>query len=307
MVKGSSASKSSIDSNVRSLYKLQQSKVLEVAKPLLFLSNEKVENDSHHQAVKDALELLGDSFHKITHQRRHNILRQTSPSFVYLLNNPDNFDLDQSSQLFGVSFIRSMVKSADTQAKLGNLSREGQPNRNGGKSNSKESRFKGRRGDQNGKDSTGGRGQGSSNTDHGYDNGQHRGGFNGQQDRDDRNNHQGNATVSFNNPPSGSNTNRRGYVENVLIHTSCKIPRIGGRLKLFASAWNAVSKDPWVLNSVSDGFRLEFKSSPFQATTPSNMSMNAAQLNLCKKEVLDLISKGAVVEVPTKGFISGIL
>ena len=39
LVKGSSASKRSIDSNERSLYKLQQ-KVLEVAKPLLFLSNQ---------------------------------------------------------------------------------------------------------------------------------------------------------------------------------------------------------------------------------------------------------------------------
>lgn len=160
LIKGSSASKSSIDSNERSLYKLQQ-KVLEVTKPLLFLANERIEKESHHEAIRDALQLLGDSFHEITHQRRHNILRQTSSSFVYLLNNLDNFDPDQSSELFGASFIRSMVRSADTQAKLGNLSREGQPNRNGGKSNSRESRFFGRRGhDPSGKSIVHDRGQG---------------------------------------------------------------------------------------------------------------------------------------------------
>ncbi|KZS08148.1 Uncharacterized protein APZ42_027950 [Daphnia magna] len=65
LIKGSSASKSSIDSNERSLYKLQQ-KVLEVTKPLLFLANERVEKESHHEAIRDALQLLDSYLRKGT-------------------------------------------------------------------------------------------------------------------------------------------------------------------------------------------------------------------------------------------------
>ncbi|KZS12013.1 Uncharacterized protein APZ42_023097 [Daphnia magna] len=278
LIKGSSASKSSIYSNKRPLYKLQQ-KVLEVTKPLLFLANERVEKESHHEAIRDALQLLGDSFHEITQQRRHNILRQTSPSFVYLLNNPDNFNPDQFSELFSASFIRSMVRSADTQAKFGHLSREGQPNRYGGKTNSRESRFFGRRGhDHSGKSFVYDRWQGGTDSHHLAYRTNQRAGFNGQQDRDERSSQQ----------------------------HSFKFPLIGDRLRFFVAELSTVSGDPWVLSTVSVGLKLEFTSAPFQVASPLNMRMNAAQIAICEKEVLNLDSKGTVIEAQVQGFVSGI-
>lgn len=58
VVKKSNAGKSSIDLHERDLFKVQQ-KVLDAIKPILFLSNEKLENDVHHEAVKTALSLMG--------------------------------------------------------------------------------------------------------------------------------------------------------------------------------------------------------------------------------------------------------
>lgn len=84
-VKGSSASKNTIDQNERALYSVQQ-KILEAAQPLFFLSNEKLNDNDHRQAISDALQLLADSFHEVTQQRRRNVLKQTSPSYLYLLD-----------------------------------------------------------------------------------------------------------------------------------------------------------------------------------------------------------------------------
>lgn len=84
-VKGLSASKNTIDHNERALYCVQQ-KILEAAQPLLFLSNEKLDDNAHREAISVAIQLLGDSFHEVTQQRRRNVLRQTSPSYLYLLD-----------------------------------------------------------------------------------------------------------------------------------------------------------------------------------------------------------------------------
>lgn len=73
-VKGSSASKNTIDQNERA-YSVQQ-KILETAQPLFFLSNEKLKDNDHREAISDALQLLGDSFYEVTQQRRRNVLKQ---------------------------------------------------------------------------------------------------------------------------------------------------------------------------------------------------------------------------------------
>jgi hypothetical protein len=56
--KNSTASKGSIDSHEKDLYKIRQ-KVLDAVKPIIFLANEKLVDDAHHEAVKTALSLLG--------------------------------------------------------------------------------------------------------------------------------------------------------------------------------------------------------------------------------------------------------
>lgn len=52
-----------------------------------------------------------------------------------MLGNTSNFNEDEAEDLFGKSFVKEMVKSADTVKKLASL---GQPNRDGGSNRSTE-------------------------------------------------------------------------------------------------------------------------------------------------------------------------
>ena len=112
VVKQSRAGKGSIDLHERALYKIHQ-KILDATKPLLFLENEKLVDDDHLAAIATALALVGDAFHGVTDARRHAVLRQTSPSFAFMLSTPSNFKKDEMEDFFGRSFIKEMVKSAD--------------------------------------------------------------------------------------------------------------------------------------------------------------------------------------------------
>ena len=76
-LKGSKAGKSSIDPNQRELFKVQQ-KILEAAKPLLFLATHSGASEQQRWAVSTALNLVGDAFHAVTAARRQSILQQTS-------------------------------------------------------------------------------------------------------------------------------------------------------------------------------------------------------------------------------------
>ncbi len=58
--------------------------MLDSVKPILFLANG-MADDAHHEAIKTALSLLGGAYHSLTDARRRAILRQTSPSFIFLL------------------------------------------------------------------------------------------------------------------------------------------------------------------------------------------------------------------------------
>lgn len=82
--------------------------------------------------------------------------------------------------------------------------------------------------------------------------------------------------------------------------------RVAGRTSLFVQALAQLTKDPWVLFPVANGFKLEFSSDPpFQHSAPSNASMDASQLALCSAEVEALSEKGAIVEAGGEdGYIS---
>ncbi|KAK4027361.1 hypothetical protein OUZ56_016371 [Daphnia magna] len=56
-IKGSTASKSSIDRVETSLYNLQQ-KVLDSTRPLTFLLGEDMQQEEHHEAIRDTLDLI---------------------------------------------------------------------------------------------------------------------------------------------------------------------------------------------------------------------------------------------------------
>ena len=141
LVKQSKAGKGSIDLHERALYKINQ-RILDATKPLLFLSNEKLVDDDHRAAVATALALVADAFHGVTDARRHAVLRQTGPSFAFMLSTPPNFKKDEMEDLFGRSFIKEMVKSADTVKNLAKIGQSGNPaGRGGAKKRSLEQQY----------------------------------------------------------------------------------------------------------------------------------------------------------------------
>jgi len=81
---------------------------------------------------------------------------------------------------------------------------------------------------------------------------------------------------------------------------------IAGRTSLFSEGWAQLTQDPWVLATVTSGFKLEFIDyPPFQRHIPPNATMDASQFSLCDEEVNALITKGAVVEAGAEvGYIS---
>lgn len=73
-------------------------------------------------------------------------------------------------------------------------------------------------------------------------------------------------------------------------------PRVGGRLSLFSRSWELVTSDKWVLQTVSEGYRLEFTSSPPHHSKPIHTSLPAdrAKRKALQQEVDQLLAKGAI-------------
>lgn len=100
-----------------------QFKLLDIARPLLFISEslaaDKTDANLDVQyACSDLIRLLSHAFASITAKRREDILKFTDPRFESLLKESERFDLDESDELFGRSFLHSMVQDADKDAKL---------------------------------------------------------------------------------------------------------------------------------------------------------------------------------------------
>jgi hypothetical protein len=63
-------------------------------------------------------------------------------------------------------------------------------------------------------------------------------------------------------------------------------------LSSFADHWIAVTDDPWVLDKVAEGLRINFLSEPLQRSTPREVSMSEEMQAVCKTEVESLLKKG---------------
>ena len=100
-----------------------QFKLLDIARRMLFVS-ESLEADQTKvdpdllNACNDSLRLLGHAFASLTARRRENILKFTNPSFESLLKDEERLTLDETSDLFGSSFLHRVVKNAEHDAKL---------------------------------------------------------------------------------------------------------------------------------------------------------------------------------------------
>ena len=71
-------------------------------------------------------------------------------------------------------------------------------------------------------------------------------------------------------------------------------------------SWSIITKDPWIQQTVSRGFRLYFTSEPVKYFIPRNALTTNTQSDLCDGEVRSLLEKGAIVRAQGEGFLSGI-
>jgi hypothetical protein len=60
---------------------------------------------------------------------------------------------------------------------------------------------------------------------------------------------------------------------------------LGGRIKYFSRAWELISADPWILNVVRHGLKLDFEAPPAMVNFPCNAHMSADQLLIGNEEV----------------------
>lgn len=117
-LKRSSASKANIDPMEKEYRKLSY-KVLDLAKPLLFLSSRRKvrrKTRADAKAIKTAIKLWATLYHDILSSRRRNILSQVYPGFIGLLDNTKNFK--SSAQLFGPKFTSQLMSQAKVQSTL---------------------------------------------------------------------------------------------------------------------------------------------------------------------------------------------
>ncbi len=286
LVKNSSASAANIDPQEKA-YRKQTDLVLDMAKPLLFLVNKTKfkKNSSDALALKSLTFLWCHLFKDITAARRLNILSQVHPNHVGLLSRSTESLPIGGDDLFGDSFIKELLAQVQTAALVNNsitppaTSTPSKPSRTPL------------------------------------------------------------AGPSSSNPPQRYNDNNR-YVTFCLsqlfffhvvsywtANFSCLVghrlfppflclrpdspdcsvySHIAGRTSLFSEGWAQLTQDPWVLATVTSGFKLEFIDyPPFQRHIPPNATMDASQFSLCDEEVNALITKGAVVEAGAEvGYIS---
>jgi hypothetical protein len=281
-LKNSTASKALIDPQEKSLSALQY-KIIDIARPLLFLWENKQADSASREAVRTALNLWGGLFNDVTDRRRANILKQTSPSFTTLLSEPDKFDEEESTSLFGSHFIQEMVKAANDEAALNSIGRMSGPS-------NRSSNGRSFRGGQHGNYV----GNGSTSN------------FQSRQPGSSIPSQRGaHSSRGFNNQ-----FNNRGRYD-VVPFNSLKIekesePIVAGRLRNFAGCWGQFTKDPWILEVVSDGLKLDLIERPVQVIEPCNMSFGESQTILCNEEIANLLKKGAVSEVANPVFISSL-
>ena len=266
-IKKSSASKGTIDSVEKTLFNLQQM-ALDVARPILSLEGDTDMSAHSVSAITDFFSLWGNLIGEFTKLRRQNILRQTHPTYRYLLDDKANFSRRELGDLFGRKFIRSMVQAASDEKKLGEIPSTGggserRPSGSFYKSNHSDGRDLGTRG-----------GHSSANFDRSSKEPQA-----GSSARDSRSNY----------------NNRGGYV--IPSTPPSPIP-FGGRLKYFYRAWERLTNDPWILGVVTVGLRIDLASPPAKwALRP--MVFTDAQLELCDTEVSGLLAKEAISLAPS--------
>lgn len=114
--KKSTAKKSSIDSQDKDLFGIKEGSKFSSSSP--FSLRRKFEDIECKEAIESAVKLWSVAFFHITDRRKKNILNQTNPFFLSLLDEPSNFSSSKVNDPFGRKFIKKMVEAAEMEAKL---------------------------------------------------------------------------------------------------------------------------------------------------------------------------------------------
>ena len=96
---------------------------------------------------------------------------------------------------------------------------------------------------------------------------------------------------------------RQRYVNNVKSNNEGR-KILGGRLAGFLRSWEVLTGDPWVLDIIKEGVKLNFVSIPTQSKHPSQIVMSDAMHAVCASEIDALVEKGISIPFCSDGFVS---
>ena len=103
--------------------------------------------------------------------------------------------------------------------------------------------------------------------------------------------------------PSWIQLSQRGILP--LAETVCQTTQtFAGRISLFRSNWKALTQEPWVIQTVLEGYHIPLLSAPLQQSPPCNPHMFTEDAATLEEEIQSLLQKQAICQtsVPTEGF-----
>ena len=92
-----------------------------------------------------------------------------------------------------------------------------------------------------------------------------------------------------------------------MAETICQSTQtFAGRISLFRSNWEALTPQPWVLQTVSEGYHIPLMFVPHQHLPPTNPHLFTEDSVILREEIQSLLQKQAICQVPVsmKGFYS---
>lgn len=276
------------------IWKSTQLKVLDVARPLISLWSRIDPSTEEGRMLENAIELWAEAHFFISKNRRANVMNSVYPRFKNLLKDPSKFSPTEVSHLFGPTFTSALLQAADEDAKLQKVASSGRSGGSGQKAFQKRS------------DKPEEQRPGTSR------HGEHKEKYSYQTRYVKFNSpsifsvdHVMPCTAAERSPPSPVPVTRDSSPHFPTSYIDGQ--SVGARIKLFVKEWRSVNNDPWILQIVDAGFRIDFISKPFQSKEPGECTMGPQMEEVCDKEVADLLRKKAIAVAPdTPGFFSRI-
>jgi len=81
---------------------------------------------------------------------------------------------------------------------------------------------------------------------------------------------------------------------------------VGGRLQLYQAAWNKLSNEDWIRNTITKGYVIPFDTFPTTHPHPQGQHQPkiSKETTAIEQEIMALLSKKAIKEATEEGFSS---